>query len=144
MKANFVLPFALGISLSTLSLPLAAHHGNAAYDTTKQVTLKGTVTQWVWANPHCVILFDVTDDSGQLVHWMAETESPTTMTHQRWTRESFKPGDPITLTVITVKNGKPIGRIINVALANGQRLYGVGPSVQPFVDSSKLEDDSKR
>jgi hypothetical protein len=140
LKGKFLMVLALGMSVSILSLPLSAHHGNAAYDATKQITLKGTVTQWAWANPHCVILFDVTDESGQVVHWSAETENPTTMTHQGWTRQSFKPGDPITLTVITVKNGKPIGRIVYAVLADGQRLAG---RILPIVDSSKPEDDPK-
>ena len=140
MKGKFLMVLALGMSVSILSLPLSAHHGNAAYDATKQITLKGTVTQWAWANPHCVILFDVTDESGQVVHWSAETENPTTMTHQGWTRQSFKPGDPITLTVITVKNGKPIGRIVYAVQADGQRLAG---RILPIVDSSKPEDDPK-
>jgi hypothetical protein len=140
LKGKFLMVLALGMSVSILSLPLSAHHGNAAYDATKQITLKGTVTQWAWANPHCVILFDVTDESGQVVHWSAETENPTTMTHQGWTRQSFKPGDPITLTVITVKNGKPIGRIVYAVQADGQRLAG---RILPIVDSSKPEDDPK-
>ena len=127
-------------ALSILCLPLFAHHGNAAYDATKQITVKGTVTQFLWANPHCVILLDATDEGGQAVHWMAETENPTTMTNMGWTKGSFKPGDQITLKVITVKNGKPIGRIVYVDLANGQRL----PGRLRLDDSSKPEDDPKQ
>jgi Family of unknown function (DUF6152) len=134
LKAKFLMVFALSIVVSILSLPLFAHHGNAAYDTEKKITLKGTVTQWFWANPHCVLELDVKDDNGQVVHWGAETENPTTMSHQGWTKTSFKPGDEVTVTMITVKNGKPIGRITEVVLPNGQKLAGrvipaLGPSV---------------
>src|SRR5579862_9008303 len=110
LRGKFLIGVTLGIGLSilSLSLPVAAHHGNAAYDATKQINLKGTVTQFIWANPHCVVLFDVTDEGGQAVHWMAETENPTTITNR----------------VITVKNGKPIGRIVWVELASGQKLPG--------------------
>jgi hypothetical protein len=139
LKGKFLIAFALVISLSILSLPLAAHHGNAAYDATKQINLKGTVTQFIWANPHCVVLFDATDDSGQAVHWMAETENPTTMTNMGWLKSSLKPGDAITIRVITVKNGKPIGRIVWVELPNGQKLPG---RLLPLVD--KAEDDAKQ
>ena len=124
MKSKFLIAVALGIGLSILSLPLAAHHGNAAYDATKQINLKGTVTQFIWANPHCVVLFDATDEGGQVVHWMAETENPTTMTNMGWLKSSLKPGDPITIRVITVKNGKPIGRIVYVETSSGQKLPG--------------------
>jgi hypothetical protein len=141
LRGKFLIVCALGISVSILSLPLSAHHGNAAYDATRQITLKGTVTQFLWANPHCVILFDATGDGGQVVHWMAETENPTTMTNMGWTKGSFKPGDQITLKVITVRNGKPIGRIVYVELANGQRLPG---RLLPLVDSSKPENDPKQ
>lgn len=124
MKGKFLIGFTLVFGLAILSLPLAAHHGNAAYDSTKQINLKGTVTQFIWANPHCVVLFDAADESGQIVHWMAETENPTTMTNMGWLKSSLKPGDPITIRVITVKNGKPIGRIVWVETASGQKLSG--------------------
>jgi hypothetical protein len=136
LRVKFLIALAVGVSISCL--PLAAHHGNAVYDSTKQINLKGTVTQLVWANPHCVLLFDVTDEGGQVVHWMAETENPASMTTMGWTRSSLKPGDPITIRVITVKNGKPIGRIVYVIPANGQKLLGrIVPN-----DASK-QDDSK-
>ena len=139
MKGKFPIVFALAICVSLLSVPLAAHHGNAAYDATKQINLKGTVTQFIWANPHCVVLFDATDEGGQVVHWMAETENPTTMTNMGWLKSSLKAGDPITIRVITVKNGKPIGRIVWVETASGEKLSG---RLLPSVDKSP--DDPKQ
>ena len=131
MQRKFLVIFALGIGFSILSPLLFAHHGYAAYDTDRKVTVKGIVTEWFWANPHCVLQLDVTDEHGQVVHWGAETENPTTMTRGGWSRDSIKPGDQITLTVVPVKNGKPIGRIIEVVLANGQKLAGrVNPATQ--------------
>jgi len=126
LKGKFLHCVALGIGVSIFSLPLFAHHGDAAYDMGKSVTLKGTVTQYVWANPHCVLLFDVTDDHGQAVPWSAETENPSSMVHFGWTKDSIKPGDRVTVTVVPAKNGKPIGRIIEVLLPNGQKLAGRG------------------
>ena len=137
---------ALGVSFSILSLPLAAHHGNAAYDTSKEITLKGTVTQWFWANPHCILQFDVTDASGQVVHWYAETENAGTVVHRGWSRQSFKPGDEITVTMVTVRNGKPIGRVVEVVLPNGQKLAGIRitPNGAGPVESSKPEEYPKQ
>ena len=135
MKGKFLIGFALlSIAILSISVPLFAHHGNAAYDATKQINLKGTVTQFIWANPHCVVLFDVADEGGQAVHWMAETENPTTMTNMGWLKSSLKAGDPITIRVITVKNGKPIGRIVWVETASGQKLSG---RLLPTVDDAK-------
>ena len=126
MKGKFLICVALGIGVSIFSLPLFAHHGAAAYDMGKSVILKGTVTQWVWANPHCILQLDVTDDHGQVVQWSAETENPSSMVHYGYTKQSLKPGDQVTVTVVPVKNGKPFGRIVEVVLPNGQKLAGRG------------------
>ena len=125
MKSKFLVTFALGVGVSIFSVPLLAHHGNAAYDTDRKITVKGTVTQFVWSNPHCLLQFDVTDDSGRVVHWIAETENPSTMSRNGWTKESLKPGDEVTVTALPLKNGRPIGRIIEVVPPNGQRLAGI-------------------
>ena len=126
MKGKFLLCVALGIWVSTLSLPLLAHHGNSAYEMEKSVTIKGTVTQWIWANPHCILQLDVTDDHGQEVPWSVETENPSSMIHYGYAKQSMKPGDLVTVTVLPAKNGKPIGRIVEVLLPNGQKLSGRG------------------
>ena len=132
MRNKFLIFWALGISVMSLSIRLDAHHGNAAYDATKQINLQGTVTQFIWANPHCVLLFDVADEKGQVVHWMAESENPTTMANLGWLKASFKPGDSMTLRVITVKNGKPIGRIVWAETADGTKLCGEPGATLPL------------
>ena len=124
MKAKFVTAFVFILAISTTALPLLAHHGNAVYDDTKTITLKGTVTQWVWANPHCILHLDVTDDRGQVVSWIVETENPTSMFNIGWTKTAFNPGDQVTVTALQVKNGKPIGRIVDALLPSGQKLVG--------------------
>ena len=128
------------VGLMAVSVPLFAHHGYAAYDTDKKVTLKGTVTRFVWSNPHCMVQLDVSDDSGHVMHWIVETENPTAMSHVGWTDKSLKVGDQITVTAVPVKSGNPVGRIVDVVLSNGQNLPGrINPSneVKPD-DSPKL------
>jgi hypothetical protein len=125
------------VGLLAVSAPLFAHHGYAAYDTDRKVTLKGTVTRWLWSNPHCLLQVDVTDDSGHVAHWIAETENPSTLARIGWTEKSLKPGDQITLTALQVKNGNPVGRIIEVLLSSGQRLTGrVNPATEVKPDDS--------
>jgi hypothetical protein len=141
LKGKFLMVLALGIGVSIVSLPLFAHHGNAAYDTGKSVTVKGTVTRWVWSNPHCILQLDVTDDHGQVVQWTTETENPSSMIHFGWTMQSVKVGDQVTVTVIPVKNGRPVGRIIEVVLSDGQKLAG---RVLSPIESSKPEDTPKQ
>jgi hypothetical protein len=105
-----------------VSVPAFAHHGNAAFDAGKRVTLKGTVTEWVWANPHCWLKFDVKDDKGNVAHWVAETNNAPDMIERGWSMRSFKTGDEVTVTVEPVKNGNPVGRVLEVVLPNGQTL----------------------
>jgi hypothetical protein len=108
--------------LLLLSVPLIAHHGAAALDTGKEITLKGKVTEWIWSNPHCFLKFDAKDDTGTVRNWAVETQNPTTMTLRGWSRTAFKFGDEVTATVEPVKNGEPVGRLLNVILPNGQKL----------------------
>jgi hypothetical protein len=100
---------------------LSAHHGNAAYDTTKEVTLTGVVTQWLVANPHSVLKFDVTDDKGNVVHWIVESSAPSAnQARIRLNKDSLKPGDKVTVTVIPAKNEQPVGRIHRLVLPDGR------------------------
>lgn len=111
-----------------VSVPLVAHHGAAALDTGREITLKGTVTEWIWSNPHCFLRFDAKDDTGTVRNWAVETQNPTTMTQRGWSRTSFKAGDEVTVTIEPVKNGQPVGRILTAVLANGQKLIAATAS----------------
>jgi len=59
----------------------------------------------VMVESHCLLQLDVSDDSGHVAHWIAETENPSTLTRIGWTEKSLKPGDQITLTALPVKTG---------------------------------------
>lgn len=112
-------------SLST-SLPLVAHHGNAAYEA-KTVTLKGTVTAWLWTNPHVLLKLDVKDEGGNVVHWVGELVAPSNMINFGFTAGTLKPGDEITIVTSDVsKSGAPIARLAQIVLANGQIMKTAG------------------
>jgi Family of unknown function (DUF6152) len=108
--------------------PVAAHHGTASFDTSKDLTLKGTVTDWIWANPHCFLKFDAMDETGTVRNWAVEVSNPTDMTKRGWARSSFKVGDVVTVNLQPVKNGAPIGRLRNVVLPDGSTLSAMGPA----------------
>jgi hypothetical protein len=119
----------LGVfALFLLSTPAAAHHGTASFDTNKDLTLKGTVTDWIWANPHCFLKFDAMDETGTVRNWAVEVSNPTDMTKRGWARSSFKVGDVVTVNLQPVKNGAPIGRLRSVALPDGSTLAATGPA----------------
>jgi len=126
VKDPFFRLFLGTVSVLALALPLSAHHGNASFDTTRELTLKGTVTEWIWANPHCFLKFDAKDDTGMVRNWAVETQNPTDMTRSGWSRTMFKAGDEVTVALQPVKGGEPVGRIRSVVLPSGQTFYA-GP-----------------
>jgi len=100
---------ALFASLLAACGPVWAHHGNSAYDEEHWISLSGTVTEFIWANPHCQIFLDVKDDKGAVVNWAIESQSPGILRRNNWTRTSVKPGDQISITLAPAKNGAPVG-----------------------------------
>jgi Family of unknown function (DUF6152) len=127
MKLRFAMCLILITSFLTLNFPLSAHHGTGvAYEVDKVVTVKGTVTDWLWSNPHCGLLFDVTDDKGNAVHWGAELGNPHQMSGAGFARDTFKPGDKITVTGHPAKSGAPRMTLDHLVLADGRVLSGRG------------------
>ena len=88
MKTKLLTIF-LGVLM--VSVPLFAHHGAAAYDTTKKITVKATVTEWFWANPHCFLKFDAKDENGNVVHWATEANNPSDMVNLGWRSRRSNP-----------------------------------------------------
>jgi hypothetical protein len=108
------------VGFMAASLPLLAHHGNAAYDTAKTVTVKGTVTDYIWANPHVFLKLDAKDESGNTLHWVIEGQNAVTQASAGWTNATFKSGDQVIVDVTPAKNGRPIGRFKGRIEINGQ------------------------
>jgi Family of unknown function (DUF6152) len=122
MRLRIVSSFILAAS-SLVSIPLFAHHGNTAYDTSKAVILKGaTVTKFVWGNPHTFLMVDVKDDKGNVVHWAGEAGSPSSLGLLGWSKDSVQPGDVITVYVYQSKTGRTVGRLNKIVLADGTTL----------------------
>ena len=106
-----------------LAVPLAAHHGRGAtFDMKKRVTLKGTVSQVKWQNPHVLIFIDVTDDAGKAVTWAFENSNTHTLAQQGYNRNTLKIGQPVTAIVNPAANGEPLGIIVKVILADGKEI----------------------
>ena len=99
-----------------------AHHGYAAFDTTMEVTLKGTVTDFHFTNPHCVVEFDVKDDKGQVRNWKAEMTSANHLAQKGWTESSVQAGDELAITGYRAKNGAPSLWVTKIRMANGEEI----------------------
>jgi len=122
MKSNRIFAFILFAGLLAVSAPLFAHHGQAAVDLNKKVTLKGTVTNFEWVNPHAHFSIDVKDESGKIQNWTMELTTPLMLQRLGWTRTILKAGDTVTATFYPAKNGSTIGILDNVLLADGTIL----------------------
>lgn len=103
--------------------PLAAHHGRGqTFDMKKQLTLKGTVSQVKWQNPHVLIFIDVQDEAGKVVTWAFENSNVHTLATQGYNRNTLKPGQPITAVLNPAANGAPLGIIVKIILADGREI----------------------
>jgi hypothetical protein len=120
-KINRRLAALLTTLLATAALAIA-HHGLAAFDQTKTITLQGTVTEFHFVNPHCVVEFDVKDDKGQVEKWQGQMTSPA---HLRgWTATSLEAGNVVTVTGFRAKSGATYMWITKLHSSNGTELKG--------------------
>src|SRR5580704_5930431 len=104
MRKRLIIAAGFVSVLLITSAQLFAHHGNAAFDTEKRITVK--------------------DDQGNVVHWIAEASNPAAMISRGWNARDVKVGDEVTLTLIVARNGAPVGRVQQLILANGRKLAG--------------------
>jgi hypothetical protein len=119
-------------SLFAFSGPALAHHGGASYDPDKSVIVKGTVTDFVWTNPHVMVKVDVKDESGNVVHWIVETQNPLSMMAIGWTKDTFKRGDQVEIDAMPAKNGTPVGFLGTASpTAPRRRIVINGKQFQP-------------
>jgi uncharacterized protein DUF6152 len=121
MRARHVIVSIAAVALLAQA-PLIAHHGAAAYEVGKKVVLKGTVKQWIYSNPHCLLTLEVTGEDGQVVQWIVEGQAPNVVFPAGYRKDTFTFGDKVTVTVEPVKNGRPLGRFLAAVTADGQTL----------------------
>ncbi len=104
--------------------PVQAHHSFAVYDTGKTVTLKGSVKEFQWSNPHCVIWVMIQPEGGgEAQEWSIEATSPGVLTRSGWTRNAVKPGDRVSVEFNPLRDGFHGGRLQSITLLDtGQKL----------------------
>lgn len=132
MKGLSVGSFPLTVGLLLFSIIVSAHHGSAAYDTSKNISIKGRVTDFQFINPHVLIYIEVQNQDGRIVEWSGELTSPNRLARSsrgatvKWHRESLKLGEMIELGGNPAVNGAPSLRLTKVIDANGVVLVGGG------------------
>jgi hypothetical protein len=120
---NWVLCLAIMFAALFVSAPVPAHHGETNYDTEKLVSVKATVTDFQFINPHVQIFMDATNDKGEIEKWTCEARSPAMLVRNGdWDKNTLKPGDVITAIGFQSKNGAKILRLKKIVLSNGKEL----------------------
>lgn len=112
----------LAIAVLAVTGTAFAHHGAAAYDMAKMVTVKGTVTEFQFINPHVLIAIDVKGDDGAVQKWQGELTSPNHLARAGWTKSTLKVGETITLIGASAKSGAPTIWIRKILASNGDEV----------------------
>lgn len=110
---------------------VSAHHSVVGYDRNKTITLKGVVAEWRWRNPHAFLVWDVKDENGKVVQWTGELQSPISMVASGLSRDSFKPGDEVTVTGYPAQKGTPQSIIQKVVNAAGKVMINRRNALEP-------------
>jgi hypothetical protein len=121
-------------ALAVIAGPAFAHHSHAMFDTTKQVTLVGTVKELEWSNPHCwiqILVANPNDPSAAPVEWGVEMGAPFQLIRHGWKRDSVKPGDKVTIVVNPLRDGRTGGQIVSAIGADGKLIGTVANEPQP-------------
>jgi hypothetical protein len=122
MRQNGLAVGSLAIAFLLSLTPAIAHHGTgASYDQKKWVTIKGTVKEFLWRNPHSGLFLEVKDDAGVVTPYSIEMYSPGLMVKQGYTRNTFKAGDQVEIDVHPSLAGQPTGECLGCRLlVNGK------------------------
>lgn len=137
MKNHFKYGCLVAIVCVVSAIPAWAHHGYAAYDETKLLSLSGAVTDYELANPHSTMSFDVKDEHGKVESWVAEAGHIRLMQDEGWTRTTLKTGDVVTFFYHPAKNGSHSVDLVKVVLPDGRALWAHSSHDQIPTDKEK-------
>jgi Family of unknown function (DUF6152) len=122
MKNNLLKFLVAAIALLMPCGLISAHHGSSNYDMSKSTSLKGTVTEFAFINPHSAVHLDVKDDKGNVEQWLVELDSPNNLSRAGWNRNSIKAGDMVTIVGNRSKDGSKVLRLQKVIFPDGSEL----------------------
>ena len=120
MKVLLV-PAVIVLGLVTAAIPLSAHH-SWPVKSDRLVTVKGTVIEFAWANPHPMITLEVQTDAGR-EKWQIGGPAINRMEANGWSKTTVKPGDVITGIGYQFADGQKIVKLERVILPDGKELH---------------------
>ena len=124
MRSKYAAPLAL--SLFVLPLSAGAHHSQAMYDSSQELSIAGTVSEFEWVNPHTWLHVMIKDDSGTERMWTFESNSTGQLERGGWSGDAIKPGDEVTVIYRPLRDGTRGGSIRAVLFPDGRELLHPG------------------
>ena len=118
------------IALLATTTTTSSHHSFAAqYDSTKPLTVTGTVVKVDWSNPHIHFYVDVKNPDGTMARWTFEGYPPNMLIRQGWKRdETMKVGDVVSVSGWQARGEPQVGTARDVTWANGRKLTSGPPA----------------
>lgn len=113
---------ACGMTLMLFSAPAWVHHSYATFDTSRRVSVTGTVTEFNWTNPHASFKVSALNAAGVRETWSVEMDGPNNLIREGWRRTSLNLGDKVTVTLSPLRDGGRGGSYVGIILANGKAL----------------------
>jgi hypothetical protein len=125
MRNKLIIYLAAVTALFVISPAMFGHHGVSDYDMTNVVTWHGTVTGFLFVNPHSLLDFTRKNDQGKVEEWQGELQSPSMLARRgHWTKDTVKAGDEITVVGCPARNGSRTMFLRKVVLSNGEEYPG--------------------
>jgi hypothetical protein len=125
MRNKSIIFLAAVTAFFVISPAMFGHHGVSDYDMANVVTWHGTVTDFLFVNPHALLDFTRKNDQGKIEEWQGELQTPNMLSRRgHWTKDTVKAGDQITVVGCPARNGSKTMFLRKVVLANGEEYPG--------------------
>ena len=118
------------VAAAALAVPASAHHSFSMFDAQKTVTMKVSVTELEWVNPHAWLRVMIPDQAGTPRIWALEMGPPARQLRRGWKPDSVKAGDVITVNYHPLKDGSRGGQLVSAVLTDGKSVGGAGAADQ--------------
>ena len=124
MRSKYAVPVVFTLML--VPMAAGAHHSQAMYDNSKELTISGIVSEWEWTNPHTWLHVMIKDETGTDREWTFESNSTGQLERGGWSREAIKPGDEVSVVYRPLRDGTRGGSVRAVLFADGRELLHPG------------------
>ncbi len=122
--------FLLVVIFAFVPFLVEAHHSAVMFDSTREITVEGTVKEFQYTNPHSWLLVDVTNKDGSVTTWGFEAEGPSTLMQRKIRPSDFPFGTKLSITGNPMKDGRPGAMWVKAVRSDGKVFYPRGQNPQ--------------